>query len=76
MNFFYAHCLAGLVSIAITLFNKAVFNIFHFRFPLTLFIAQMLISLSMVSILKFFSPDRFGFPDFSRSTAYKACIFQ
>ena len=39
----------GVVSITITLFNKAVFNYYEFKFPLTLFVAQMLFSLTFVS---------------------------
>jgi hypothetical protein len=30
----------GLVSITITLFNKAVFSVFNFKYPMTLFVAQ------------------------------------
>ena len=51
---------AGTVSITITLFNKAVFSFYGFKFPLTLFVAQMLFSLLFVSSLKFISPERFG----------------
>ena len=40
----------GVVSITITLFNKAVFNFYEFKFPLTLFVAQMLFSLVFVSL--------------------------
>lgn len=32
---------AGVVSITITLFNKAVFSIFNFKFPMVLFVAQV-----------------------------------
>ena len=39
----------GIVSITITLFNKAVFNYYEFKFPLTLFVAQMAFSLIFVS---------------------------
>jgi hypothetical protein len=39
----------GVVSITITLFNKAVFNYYEFKFPLTLFVAQMIFSLIFVS---------------------------
>ena len=42
----------GVVSITITLFNKAVFNYYEFKFPLTLFVAQMLFSLAFVSPLR------------------------
>ena len=40
----------GVVSITITLFNKAVFNFYEFKFPLTLFVAQMIFSLIFVSL--------------------------
>jgi len=39
----------GVVSITITLFNKAIFNYYEFKFPLTLFVAQMIFSLIFVS---------------------------
>jgi len=38
----------GIVSITITLFNKAVFSYYEFKFPLTLFVAQMIFSLFFV----------------------------
>ena len=64
-------CSAGTISITITLFNKAVFSYYGFKFPLTLFVAQMLFSLLFVSGLKFISPERFGFPNFQFATAKK-----
>mmetsp|Transcript_15565 Transcript_15565/g.42246 ORF Transcript_15565/g.42246 Transcript_15565/m.42246 type:complete len:99 (-) Transcript_15565:57-353(-) len=61
----------GTVSITITLFNKAVFSYYSFKFPLTLFVTQMLLSLVFVNALKFLSPEKFGFPNFQLSMARK-----
>jgi hypothetical protein len=67
---------AGIISITITLFNKAVFSFYGFKFPLTLFVAQMLFSLLFVSGLKFISPERFGFPNFQFAMAKKVYLSQ
>lgn len=68
--------LAGTVSITITLFNKAVFSFYCFKFQLTLFVAQMLFSLLFVSGLKFISSERFGFPNFQFAMAKTVCYFK
>jgi len=61
----------GVVSITITLFNKAVFSYYNFKFPLTLFVFQMMFTLSFVTILKAVYPEKFGFPDFEWKQAKK-----
>ena len=66
--------IAGTVSITITLFNKAVFSYYEFKFPLTLFVAQMIFSLMFVNGLKFINSERFGFPNFQWSVARKVSL--
>uniref|UniRef100_A0A7S0EDN4 Sugar phosphate transporter domain-containing protein n=1 Tax=Hanusia phi TaxID=3032 RepID=A0A7S0EDN4_9CRYP len=61
----------GIVSITITLFNKAVFSFYKFKYPMTLFVFQMLFSLIFVTLLKFISPKQFGFPGPEWSMAKK-----
>jgi len=44
-------CVAyGGVSISITLFNKAVFSIYHFKYPNLVMLGQMLVTLTLIKV--------------------------
>ena len=59
-------CVAyGSVSISITLFNKAVFSIYHFHYPNLVMLGQMLVTLSLIK-----GASKLGYFEISRYANY------
>ena len=57
----------GAVSVSITLFNKAVFTLYHFPYPCTVTALQILVSLVYMVILQRFKAFDYGRLSFSRA---------
>jgi hypothetical protein len=62
----------GLVSVAITLFNRAVFSVYHFNFPSTVTLLQILVSLVYMYGLR--ATGRMQFGALSLRTARKVSL--
>lgn len=43
----------GIVSVSITLFNRAVFSVYHFNFPAFVTLVQLVVSIAYIYALKF-----------------------
>ncbi len=50
----------GSISVAITLFNRAVFSVYHFNYPSTVTLLQILVSLLYMAVLRATGHMRFG----------------
>jgi len=57
---------SGLISIAITFFNKAVLSYYKYPYPLTLTLAQIIFSLALSASMK--ALKLISYPDFSFAT--------
>eukprot|EP00743_Colponemidia_sp_Colp-15_P006395 GILK01006884.1.p1 GENE.GILK01006884.1~~GILK01006884.1.p1 ORF type:complete len:327 (+),score=37.19 GILK01006884.1:52-1032(+) len=64
---FFAACLYGFVSISITFFNKGVFSIYHFDFAMLMTLAQMILSIVFLLVMR--RLKLVDFPDFQWQTA-------
>jgi hypothetical protein len=62
----------GLVSVAITLFNRAVFSVYHFNFPSTVTLLQIIVSLVYMYALR--AAGRMQFGALSLRTARKVSL--
>jgi solute carrier family 35 protein len=59
----------GAISVAITIFNKAVLSQYHFNYPNTLALGQMIFSLGFLVLMKRFK--LLEYHDFSYEVASK-----